>query len=91
MIRTANAEVGRGLQNPAYKYWQKLPGRPSKGQAAITKFHSMMASLLQEVTTPLVYAYLQLAGRSSRRRRASAVEGGLVGFLAVSVMIYEYR
>ena len=49
VIRAANAEVARGLQNPFYSVWQKLPGPPSKGQVAITSFHFMMNSLLQEV------------------------------------------
>ena len=70
VIRTANAEVAKGLQNPAYKFWQKLPGAPSKGQVAITKFHSIMNSLLQEVITPLVYVNVQL----------HCVLGGLRGF-----------
>lgn len=52
VIRAANAEVARGLQNPFYSVWQKLPGPPSKGQAAITSFHFMMNSLLQEVRLP---------------------------------------
>ena len=50
VIRMANAEVAKGLQNPLYKLWQKLPGTASKGQAAISQFHSMMNDLLQEVT-----------------------------------------
>ena len=49
VIRTANAEVAKGLQNPLYKLLQRLPGPPSKGQRAITTFHSMMDDLLQEV------------------------------------------
>ena len=53
VIRTANAEVAKGLQNPMHKLWQKLPGTPSKGQAAIAQFHSMMNDLLQEVRLPL--------------------------------------
>ncbi len=39
------------MQNPLYKLWQQLPGKPSKGQTAITQFHVMMNNLLQEVTT----------------------------------------
>ncbi|KAL0023129.1 hypothetical protein WJX77_004743 [Trebouxia sp. C0004] len=49
VIRTANAEVARAMQNPLYKLWQQLPGQPSKGQTAITQFHDMMIDLLQEV------------------------------------------
>ena len=50
IIYTANEEVARGLYNPAYKLLQMLPGRRSKGQVCIQKFHSVMQDLLQEVT-----------------------------------------
>lgn len=50
IIYTANEEVARGLYNPAYKLLQMLPGRQSKGQVCIQRFHSVMQDLLQEVT-----------------------------------------
>ena len=52
VIRTANAEVGYGLQNPLYQMWQNLPGRPNKGQVAMKQFHAIMRDLLQEVRLP---------------------------------------
>ena len=50
IIYTANEEVARGLYNPAYKLLQMLPGRQTKGQLCIQKFHSVMQDLMQEVT-----------------------------------------
>ena len=49
VIEAANAEAARGMKNPLYKLWQKLPGTSNTGQAAISKFHGMMNDLLQEV------------------------------------------
>lgn len=55
IIYTANEEVARGLYNPAYKLLQMLPGRQTKGQLCIQKFHSVMQDLMQEVAckTPM--------------------------------------
>lgn len=50
MIRSANAEVCRKLQNPLYEYYLKLPGAPTAGQAKIEEFHGIMSDLLAEVS-----------------------------------------
>ena len=50
MIRSANAEVCRKLQNPLYEYYLKLPGAPTAGQAKIEEFHGIMLALLAEVS-----------------------------------------
>ena len=51
IIYTANEEVARGLYNPAYKLLQMLPGRQTKGQLCMQKFHSVMQDLMREVTS----------------------------------------